>query len=103
MKKWGVFCLWLAAAPAMGATGGPAVATGVQAPPLVAAAKARQSVRALELLKAGQALDVDQRSADGTTALHWAVYYDDVALVDRLLAAGANPNARNDYQATPMV
>jgi ankyrin repeat protein len=47
-------------------------------------------------------VDVNQRSADGTTALHWAVYNDDVTLVERLLAAGADPNARNDYNSMPL-
>jgi uncharacterized protein len=42
-------------------------------------------------------------SADGTTALHWAVYNNDVSQIDRLLATGANANARNDYGSTPLV
>jgi ankyrin repeat protein len=46
--------------------------------------------------------DVTERSADGTTALHWAAYWGDPALVERLLAAGADPRATNDYGATPM-
>jgi uncharacterized protein len=41
-------------------------------------------------------------SADGTTPLHWAVYHNDAADVDRLLAAGADANARNDYGSTPL-
>jgi len=39
---------------------------------------------------------------DGTTALHWAVHNNDKPLVERLLKAGANVNARNDYGATPL-
>ena len=39
---------------------------------------------------------------DGTTALHWAVHNDDLAQVRQLLAAGADPNATNDYGATPL-
>jgi len=46
--------------------------------------------------------DVNARSADGTTALHWAVYHDDVELVRQLIAAGANVNASNDYGSTPL-
>ncbi len=42
------------------------------------------------------------QSADGTTPLHWAVYHNDLAQVQRLLAAGADVNARNDYQSTPL-
>jgi ankyrin repeat protein len=44
----------------------------------------------------------DEQRADGTTALHWAVYHDDIALVRRLLKSGANASAKNDYGATPM-
>jgi uncharacterized protein len=39
---------------------------------------------------------------DGTTPLHWAVYDNDLAQVARLIAAGADVNARNDYGATPL-
>jgi ankyrin repeat protein len=39
---------------------------------------------------------------DGTTSLHWAVHDDDVKAAARLIGAGANVNARNDYGATPM-
>src|SRR5690242_16964819 len=42
------------------------------------------------------AADVD------TTALHKAVYGDDVAAVERLLAKGADPKAANRYGATPL-
>jgi ankyrin repeat protein len=55
---------------------------------------------ALELVAGGA--DVNQRSVDGTTALHWAVYKQDVELVQALLARDADPDARNDYDATPM-
>ncbi|MEO6184720.1 MAG: ankyrin repeat domain-containing protein [Steroidobacteraceae bacterium] len=40
--------------------------------------------------------------ADGTTPLHWAVYNNDVQAVNKLLAAGTNVNARNDYGSTPL-
>jgi ankyrin repeat protein len=40
--------------------------------------------------------------ADGTTPLHWAVYRGDVAEVKRLIANGADVNARNDYGSTPL-
>ncbi|MGA0936073.1 MAG: ankyrin repeat domain-containing protein [Pseudohongiellaceae bacterium] len=46
--------------------------------------------------------DVNQRFADGTTALHWAAYQKDAELLALLLAEGADPNASNDYDATPM-
>jgi ankyrin repeat protein len=41
-------------------------------------------------------------SADGTTALHWASYRDDLESVQVLLRAGANVNAANDLGATPL-
>jgi uncharacterized protein len=46
--------------------------------------------------------DVNQLAVDGTTALHWAVYKQDLALVEMLLDEEADPNRRNDYGATPM-
>jgi uncharacterized protein len=70
--------------------------------PLVEAAHARNAAAAQALLAAKPSPDVNQRSSDGTTALHWAVYYNDASLIERLLAAGANPNARNDYGSTPL-
>ncbi|MEN9704775.1 MAG: Phosphocholine transferase AnkX [Pseudomonadota bacterium] len=45
---------------------------------------------------------VAPRDADGTTALHWAVHRDDLAAVDRLIRAGADAKATNDFGATPM-
>jgi uncharacterized protein len=42
------------------------------------------------------------KSADGTTALHWAAHHGQLVLVQRLLKAGADANARNDYGSTPM-
>jgi ankyrin repeat protein len=50
-----------------------------------------------------QGVDVKARSADGTTALHWAVYNDDVDLVDRLIRAKADVSGANDYGSTPMM
>jgi len=70
--------------------------------PLVIAARSNDSAAVLALLNAKPRPDVNQRTADGTTALHWAVYHNDVGLIERLLAAGADANARNDYGATPM-
>ncbi len=40
--------------------------------------------------------------ADGTTPLHWAVYQNDADLVDRLIKAGANVNAMNEYGSAPL-
>lgn len=69
--------------------------------PLVEAAHAGDHARAMALLAVPH-VDVNQRSSDGTSALHWAVYHDDGPLVMQLLSRGADPNARNDYGAMPL-
>lgn len=79
-----------------------AVVLTTQPAPLVQAARTRDGAALGVLLAAQPRVDVNQRAADGTTALHWAVYNDDLALVERLLKAGANVDARNDYDATPL-
>ena len=49
-----------------------------------------------------QRADVNAAAADGTTALHWASYRDDLETADLLIRAGANVNAANDLGATPL-
>src|SRR5438876_7046648 len=49
-----------------------------------------------------QKADVNARQADGATALHWAVYKDDLETADLLIAAGANVHAKNRTGATPL-
>lgn len=68
--------------------------------PLIDAAKNvdREAVRSL--LKQGA--NVNATQADGTTALHWASYRDDLESADLLIRSGANINARNDLGATPL-
>jgi ankyrin repeat protein len=56
------------------------------------------AVRALLARKA----DVNTPQTDGTTALHWAVYRENVALVDELLRAGAKTAVANREGATPL-
>src|SRR5690606_5720447 len=70
--------------------------------PLVLAVRARDFASARALLSAKPRPDVNQRTSDGTTTLHWAVYHDEVDLVERLVAAGADVNAKNDYGSTPL-
>jgi ankyrin len=78
--------------------------TGVVAraerPALVDAAKNgdRKAVRALVEAR----VDVNAADADGTTALHWVSYRDDLESARLLIAAGANVNAANDLGATPL-
>lgn len=49
-----------------------------------------------------QRVDVNEQAPDGSVALHWAVHWDDHATVERLLLAGANPNAANELGVTPL-
>jgi ankyrin repeat protein len=50
------------------------------------------TARALTAIDEGA--DVRQRAADGTTALHYAVYHDNVPLIERLIAKGADADSR---------
>ena len=93
-------CLCLGARVAFGAD---AAVEPIENPaPLVLAAHNGTEADVLKLLSAKPAPDVNQRTKDGTTALHWAVYRNDVALVDRLLALHADANAKNAFGSTPM-
>lgn len=47
-------------------------------------------------------MSVDERDADGRTALHRAAADGDVAAAKALLARGADPNARDRAEATPL-
>ena len=49
-----------------------------------------------------QRVDVNAPQPDGGTALHWAVYWNDLEAVDLLIRAGANVNASNDLGVTPL-
>ena len=69
--------------------------------PRMADAAAKQDKVTLRALIRDKA-DVNAPQADGATALHWAVHWDDSEAVDSLLRAGANVNAKNDYSATPL-
>jgi ankyrin repeat protein len=67
---------------------------------LLDAARNGDHAQAVGLL--AERADPNQAESDGTTPLHWAVHHDDAVLVERLLDAGANVAAVNDYGATPM-
>src|SRR5262249_23027087 len=67
---------------------------------LVEAVKAGDRAVALSMIQ--QKVDVNAPEANGTTALHYAAYNEDVDLVERLLKAGAKPNLKNDFDSTPM-
>jgi uncharacterized protein len=68
---------------------------------LITQVRGNHTISALATLSSDSAA-VQQRMSDGTTALHWAVYNNNVELVQRLIAAGADVNARNDYGSSPM-
>jgi ankyrin repeat protein len=68
--------------------------------PLIDAAKSKATAAALSAISEGA--DVNARETDGTTALHWAVHYNDIGIVRALIGAGADVAAVNDYGATPM-
>ena len=53
-----------------------------------------------DLLRAGVA--VDTAEPDGTTALHWAAYRDDVEMAARLITAGADVDRANAHGATSL-
>ena len=58
----------------------------------------REGLRALVQRKA----DVNAAEADGTTALHWAAYLDDIESADLLIRAGAKVSAATDLGVTPL-
>jgi len=68
--------------------------------PLVDAVK--QSDHAAVRALVAQQADVNASEGDGATALHWAVYANDLEIVDLLLAAGASVNVANDLSITPL-
>jgi ankyrin repeat protein len=69
-------------------------------PGLIDAAKSgdRNTLRTLIQEKA----NVNASEGDGSTALHWASYRDDLESADLLIRAGAKVNATNDLGATPL-
>jgi uncharacterized protein len=75
-------------------------AAAADRPAIVDAAKNADHAALRTLVQ--QKADVNAADGDGTTALHWAAYRDDLESVDLLLRARANVNAANDLGATPL-
>ena len=70
---------------------------------LMDAVKAGNRDAVASLLKApADATAVNAPEADGTTALHWAVQADELEIARLLVGAGANVNAANRYNLTPL-
>jgi len=67
---------------------------------LVSLVEQKQFDAAVSLVESGE--DVNRASVDGTTALHWAAYYGNLEMAQRLLRAEADPDTVNDYGSTPL-
>lgn len=67
---------------------------------LADAAEARNGGAVRSMLAAGA--DANAAQSDGTTALHWAAYHDDLMTAELLLKAGADADARNRYGVPPL-
>jgi ankyrin repeat protein len=77
-----------------------ALALGAATSPVADAAMNGDAAAVAALL--ARRADVNTAQPDGATALHWAVYRDDLPMIDRLLAAGARANTANRHGATPL-
>src|ERR1700680_5274047 len=97
INGWVVPLLLAIAVTAFGAA--PASTAGA-AHEVADAVKARYLAALTMLLK--RHANVNDPQADGSTALHWAAHWDDVATVERLLQAGADVNAANRFGVTPV-
>ncbi len=71
------------------------------AEPTVADAVERQDKVTVRQLLANKA-DVNAAQADGMTALHWAVYLDDLETAQALVRSGARVTCENRYGVTPL-
>ena len=67
---------------------------------LIKAVKAGDASSVATMIRQG--VDVNAPEANGTTALHWAVYQQDAGLVKRLLAAHAKVSVVNQFGSTPI-
>lgn len=67
----------------------------------VADAAKTQNKRAVRGLLQQKA-DVNAPQSDGATALHWAVFWDDLEMADMLIGAGANAKPANRDGVTPL-
>ena len=94
MATWRRYVLVLLGVAVMGGA-----ADGAEVP-LADAAKHADWGAVRALLEQGA--DVTAPQGDGTTALHWAAYWDDGDSADLLIRTGARVNAVNDLGVTPL-
>lgn len=80
----------------------PLVAGSAWAISPLADATESKSFTTVEGLLKEQDIDVNAAQGDGTTALHWAVYWNNAQLVKELLAKGADAQAATRLGATPL-
>lgn len=88
------------AALALTLTAGLVFAVPVADATLADAAERRDAALVRTLLDAGA--DVNQPQVDGMTALHWAVYHDDLETARLLVASGADVGQTNRYGVPPL-
>jgi ankyrin repeat protein len=67
---------------------------------LRASIEAGDTARLVSLIESGT--DVNEPDVEGATALHWAVYEDQLEATRILLAAGANPKLESRYGVMPL-
>jgi ankyrin repeat protein len=80
----------------------PALASAGQADDRVVGAVRNRDGAALQgLLKQG--VSASARTADGTTALHWAAHLSDLSAMHALVRAGGDVNAKNAFGETPLL
>jgi ankyrin repeat protein len=78
----------------------PSMASANQEIQIVVSAKERDLAQIKSLLN--KSVDVNVADADGTTALHWAVHWDDRQMAELLLASGMVVDQANIYGVTPL-
>ncbi len=59
--------------------------------------------RAAVLHLLAEGADPNETAPDGTTALMWAAYHDDLDLVDALIEAGADPTFQNEFGTSALI
>lgn len=85
------------------AIAGPAAAADSRPDSRLADAAQERDSTAINAILSARGANPNGVQVDGTTALHWASHFNDRALVERLIKAGADVNAANRYGVTPLM